>query len=144
MVETETFEKCSILFKVKEGEDFNHRNTRQVFRGLKSEPDTEIGQKGAFFKGLRWRHPVCSIMPHAYETASTLKFNASLGPDSFIVVMFYFFHLCDAIRDLQYRLLCVSSGQDQMKLIRFFFQWLPSPPLTSAGQNPLPYLFHPE
>jgi hypothetical protein len=24
----ETFEKCSILFKVKEGEDFNRRNTR--------------------------------------------------------------------------------------------------------------------
>jgi hypothetical protein len=24
----EAFEKCSILFKVKEGEDFNHRNTR--------------------------------------------------------------------------------------------------------------------
>ena len=48
----ETFEKCTILFKVKEGEDSNRRNTRQVFRGLKSESDAEIGQKGAFFKGL--------------------------------------------------------------------------------------------
>jgi hypothetical protein len=47
-----TFEKCSILFKVKEGDDFNRRHTRQVFRGLKSEPDAEIGQKGACFKGL--------------------------------------------------------------------------------------------
>jgi uncharacterized protein with PIN domain len=41
------------LFKVKEGGDFNHRNTRQVFRGLKSESDAEIGQKGVFSKGLR-------------------------------------------------------------------------------------------
>jgi hypothetical protein len=28
----ETFEKRSILFKVKEGEDFNRRNTREVFQ----------------------------------------------------------------------------------------------------------------
>jgi hypothetical protein len=48
----ETFEKRSILFKVKEGEDFNRRNTREVFRGLNSKSDAEIGQKGAFFKGL--------------------------------------------------------------------------------------------
>jgi hypothetical protein len=48
----ETLEKCSILFKVKEGDDFKHRNTRLVFRGLESEPDAEIGQKGTFFKGL--------------------------------------------------------------------------------------------
>jgi len=27
----ETFEKCSILFKVKEGENFNHRNTLKYF-----------------------------------------------------------------------------------------------------------------
>jgi hypothetical protein len=50
---TETFKKCSILFKVKNGENFNRRNTRQVFRGLKSESDSEVGQKGAFFKGLK-------------------------------------------------------------------------------------------
>jgi hypothetical protein len=46
----ETFKKRLILFKVKEGEDFNHRNTRLVFRGLKSESDAEIGQKGRFSK----------------------------------------------------------------------------------------------
>jgi hypothetical protein len=45
--------KGSILFKVKNGENFNRRNTRQVFRGLKSKSDSEIGQKGAFFKGLK-------------------------------------------------------------------------------------------
>ena len=28
----ETFEKCSILFKVKEGENFNHRNTLSISR----------------------------------------------------------------------------------------------------------------
>jgi len=28
----ETFEKCSILFKFKEGEDFNHRNTLSILR----------------------------------------------------------------------------------------------------------------
>jgi len=56
---TETFEKCSILFKFKEGENFNHRNTFSILRiKLKLhceqnvEPDTEIGQKGAFCKGL--------------------------------------------------------------------------------------------
>jgi hypothetical protein len=48
----ETFEKCSILFKVKEGENLNHRNIPLVFRGLRFESDAEIGQKRAFFKGL--------------------------------------------------------------------------------------------
>ncbi len=55
----ETFEKCSILFKFKEGENYNHRNTMSILRiALKLhfvqnvEPDTEIGQKGAFCKGL--------------------------------------------------------------------------------------------
>jgi len=28
----ETFEKCSILFKAKEGENFNHRNTLSISR----------------------------------------------------------------------------------------------------------------
>jgi hypothetical protein len=28
----ETFEKCSILFKFKEGEDFNRRNTSSILR----------------------------------------------------------------------------------------------------------------
>jgi len=27
-----SFEKCSILLKVKEGEDFNHRNTFSILR----------------------------------------------------------------------------------------------------------------
>jgi hypothetical protein len=47
------------LFKFKEGENFNHRNTWSILRiKLKLlceqnvEPDTEIGQKGAFCKGL--------------------------------------------------------------------------------------------
>jgi len=55
----ETFEKCSILFKFKEGDNFNHRNTLSILRiKLKLlceqnvEPDTEIGQKVAFCKGL--------------------------------------------------------------------------------------------
>jgi hypothetical protein len=56
----ETFEKCSFLSKAKEGENFNRRNTSSILRinppkfggGLKFEPDTGIGQKGAFFKGL--------------------------------------------------------------------------------------------
>jgi len=29
---SETFEKCSILVKVKEGEDFNHRNILNISR----------------------------------------------------------------------------------------------------------------
>jgi hypothetical protein len=55
----EAFEKCSMLFKFKEGENFNHRNTLSILRiKLKLhcvqnvEPDTEIGQKRAFCKGL--------------------------------------------------------------------------------------------
>jgi hypothetical protein len=47
------------LFKVKEGEDLNHRNTRSILRiapvaslRAKLEPDTDIGEKGAFLKGL--------------------------------------------------------------------------------------------
>jgi len=28
----EIFEKCSFLFKIKEGEDFNHRNTWSISR----------------------------------------------------------------------------------------------------------------
>ncbi len=47
------------LFKFKEGENFNHRNTLSILRiALKLhfvqnvEPNTEIGQKGAFCKGL--------------------------------------------------------------------------------------------
>jgi hypothetical protein len=47
----ETFEKCSILAKVKEGENFNPRNRQVIFRELKIEPDAEIRQKEAFFKG---------------------------------------------------------------------------------------------
>ncbi len=60
----ETFEKCSILFKFKEGENFNHRNTLSILRiKLKLhcvqnvEPDAEIGQKGAFCKGLLLNKP---------------------------------------------------------------------------------------
>ena len=70
-IQPETFEKRSILFKAKKGENFNHpiticrtygagRNTLSISRinppkfggGLKFEPDAEIGEKGAFCKGL--------------------------------------------------------------------------------------------
>jgi len=57
----ETIEKCSILFKFKEDENFNRRNTLSILRmKLKLhfvqnvESDTEIGQKRVFFKGLSW------------------------------------------------------------------------------------------
>jgi hypothetical protein len=59
---TETFEKCQFLFKFKKGDNFNHPSTicrptgqagiHGVFRGLKFEPEAEIEQKRAFFKGL--------------------------------------------------------------------------------------------
>ena len=55
----ETFEKCSILFKFKEGENFKCRNTLSISRlkilGLtptRSEALALFGQKGAFCKGL--------------------------------------------------------------------------------------------
>jgi hypothetical protein len=60
---SETFEKCSILSKCKEGENFNRRNILNISRIAlklhcvpKFEPDTAIGQKGAFFKGLAQAH----------------------------------------------------------------------------------------
>jgi len=43
----EPVSKRSSLFKVKEGENFNHRDTL-LFRGLKFESDIEIGQNGTF------------------------------------------------------------------------------------------------
>ena len=49
------FEVCAYLFKIKEGENFNHRNTRSISRIAlklhcvpKFEPDADIGQKGTF------------------------------------------------------------------------------------------------
>ncbi len=72
----ETFEKCSILFKFKAGENFNHpsticrtygasRNTLSILRiALKLhfvqnvEPNAEIGQKGAFCNSLRLISPM--------------------------------------------------------------------------------------
>ena len=47
---TEPVSKCFSLFKVKEGENFNHKTNgiHGVFRGLKFLPDEEIGQTGTF------------------------------------------------------------------------------------------------
>jgi len=62
----EAFEKHASLFKFKEGDNFNRRNTRSILRinppkfggGLKFEPDAEIGQKGGFCKSLKSTDPV--------------------------------------------------------------------------------------
>ena len=55
----ETVEKCSFLFKFKEGKNFNQRNTSSISRiKLKLhfvhnvEADAGIGLKGAFCEGL--------------------------------------------------------------------------------------------
>ena len=56
----ETFEKCSILAKVKEGEDFNHSNS--AYSGIeyfesrheRDEPDAEIGQISTDFERGRF------------------------------------------------------------------------------------------
>ena len=55
----ETFEKCQFLFKFKEGDNFNHRNTLSISRinppkfggGLKFESDADIGGKDSFRSG---------------------------------------------------------------------------------------------
>jgi hypothetical protein len=72
ILDTEAFEKCSVLIKSKEDKNFNRRNTLSILRinplkyggGLKFESDPRgmgyafhgacagIGQKGAFCKGL--------------------------------------------------------------------------------------------
>ena len=46
------FEVYAYLFKFKEGDNFRTTGIHGVFRGLKFEPDAEIGQKGVFLKGL--------------------------------------------------------------------------------------------
>jgi hypothetical protein len=43
--------KLEFFVKIKEGKNFNHRNTTVVFRGLKFEPDTDIGEKDGFRSG---------------------------------------------------------------------------------------------
>jgi hypothetical protein len=43
----EAVSKCLILFEIKEGENFNHRNTWSISR-IKFEPDADIGQKETF------------------------------------------------------------------------------------------------
>jgi len=48
LIEQESFEKCSILFKAKEGEKINHPSTICRTYGA----GAGIGQKGAFCKGL--------------------------------------------------------------------------------------------
>jgi len=57
----ETFAKCSILVKIKEGEEFLTTGIYRIFRGLKSEPDAEIGQISEDFERGRFakvsRHP---------------------------------------------------------------------------------------
>ena len=41
------FEVSAYLFEIKEGENFT-AGIHGVFRGLKFEPDADIGQKGTF------------------------------------------------------------------------------------------------
>ena len=57
--DNETFEKCSNSFKFNVQIRSSSRKTKNltggiygIFRGLNFESDAEIGQKGAFFKGL--------------------------------------------------------------------------------------------
>jgi len=64
----ETFEKCSFFFKFKSKiPDFERGKAKilttgihRVFRGLQFEPDAEIGQKGAFCKGLNIHARQCT------------------------------------------------------------------------------------
>ena len=101
----ETFEKYSILFKFKEGENFNHRNTLSISRiklklhfvhNVETDPreigsafhgaGAEIGQKGAFCKGLSvvshhpWRW--CSV-PAGKKGVTFLP--EILGPKSNVI-----------------------------------------------------------
>jgi hypothetical protein len=52
----------------REGEDFTHR-TREIFRGLKSEPDDEIGQKIHVWIGTRLI--LCLIGPLLFDKLCT-------------------------------------------------------------------------
>jgi len=82
---TETFEKCSILFKSKEGENFNHRHTLCISRiKLKLhfvqnvEPDARIGQNRIFFKDF---HPWRASPGYVFILAlcGIIKFRPSVG-----------------------------------------------------------------
>jgi len=65
------------LFKFKKGENFNHRNTLSISRiKLKLhfvhnvETDEEIGQKGAFCKGLK-------VGVHGFKDSRVQRFTGS-------------------------------------------------------------------
>jgi hypothetical protein len=45
---SETFEKCSILFKVNEGENSNHRNTLKYFEDYNLSLTPRLGKRGRF------------------------------------------------------------------------------------------------
>ena len=49
--DSEIFEKCSISFKIKAHEDFNHRNILNILR-IKIRMQRRDWAKGAFCKGL--------------------------------------------------------------------------------------------
>ena len=55
----EAFEKCSILVKIKKGDNFNHRNILNISRikiwaWRRDWADKRRLRKGAFFKGLKF------------------------------------------------------------------------------------------
>ena len=73
----ETFEKCSILFKFKEGENFNHRNTLSILRIAlmlhcvpKFEPVDKSRSSGTQKLGERGRFAKVSISH--YEDGSNI------------------------------------------------------------------------
>ena len=49
----ETFEKCSILVKIRKAK-MSNTGIYRIFRGLKFEPDAEIGQINADFERGRF------------------------------------------------------------------------------------------
>ena len=49
-ISKETFEKCSILFKFKEGDNFNRRNTLSISRIKNLSLTPKLGKRGRFAK----------------------------------------------------------------------------------------------
>jgi len=63
------------MVQFKEGKNFNHRNTLSILR-IKFEPDTEMGQRGVFCKGLSLKLFNCrsNNCPH-WSAAKLIQFS---------------------------------------------------------------------
>ena len=67
----EAVSKCSILFKIKEGENFNHRNTLRYFEDYNLSLTQILGKRGRFEIGSLGRNNANSF--HQFKGPATKR-----------------------------------------------------------------------